>query len=637
MNLNHLHFAHPAWLWAAIAIPLAWIAFLFFYRAQNPLHQLEKFIDSHLLPHLLLNNPHKKSSLWKTLLVWSIVWACLTLALAGPRWNLREMETFSQDQSLVLLLDLSDSMNTADIKPSRLVRAKQKIEDLLNLSKGVKIGLIAFAADAHMITPITEDKETIRHLLPSLETDLIHVQGSKLSSALDMASTMLTAEPGHNKAILVISDGGFEDAGAILKAKKLAEKGLVIHVMGMGTEEGAFLNAKTHPSKKSKAPIFSKLEKERLREISQVGNGRYLQAHYSDHEEAVILKELGRQAEAQMQIGKKKQFWDEGFYLMILPALPIMLWWFRRGSVFAIILSFILFTPLIEVEATPFQEYFKNSEELGKQAWDAGDYTAASETFQDPYRKGVAYYRANNFAEAEKMFRQSARRDVASHAAYNLGNSLVQQQKLKEAIAAYEDVLAQWPDHAKAEQNLELVKKMLEQQPPDGADSENADSGGDQSENGSEKENKEGKAGSEDSSSREKSEKSQANKGERGDEDVKEQANRAAEEKKGSQKEERENSRGSKASSKDTVQDSAKDSPNESSDEAQAAQTEQGETASAEGTQKEAREVQATKSQKDQDADLWLDRISNDPKMFLKNKFYIESKRNGTKEGIDPW
>ena len=75
------------------------------------------------------------------MLLWSVVWACLTLALAGPRWNFREMETFSRDQSLVILLDLSESMNATDIKPSRLVRAKQKIEDLINLSKGVKIGL----------------------------------------------------------------------------------------------------------------------------------------------------------------------------------------------------------------------------------------------------------------------------------------------------------------------------------------------------------------------------------------------------------------------------------------------------------------------------------------------------------------
>ena len=136
MDLSQLHFAHPLWLWAGIAIPLVWVLYFLFFQGHRPVHQLEKFIDRHLLTYLQVNHSDKKASLWKTLLVWSVAWACLTSALAGPRWSFREMETFSRDQSLVVLLDLSESMNAADIKPSRLVRAKQKIEDLLNIQRG---------------------------------------------------------------------------------------------------------------------------------------------------------------------------------------------------------------------------------------------------------------------------------------------------------------------------------------------------------------------------------------------------------------------------------------------------------------------------------------------------------------------
>ncbi len=226
MNLSLLHFAYPGCLWLIGAIPLVGLVYLFFYRTQTSEVQLEEFIDSHLLPYLLVNHSEKESSFWKSFFIWSFVWLCLTLALAGPRWSFREMEMFSKDQSLVVLLDLSDSMNTKDVKPSRLVRAKQKIEDPLNLSKGVKIGLIAFAADPHMITPITDDTETIRYLLPLLGADLVYIQGSKLSSALEMASKMLEAEPGNNKAILLMSDGGFEDASAITTAKLWVKKAL---------------------------------------------------------------------------------------------------------------------------------------------------------------------------------------------------------------------------------------------------------------------------------------------------------------------------------------------------------------------------------------------------------------------------
>ncbi|HEV8051226.1 MAG TPA: VWA domain-containing protein, partial [Parachlamydiaceae bacterium] len=203
MEFNQLHFSNPMWLWGMLAIPVVWTAFILFFKPNQPTQQLHKFIDSHLLPFLLVKKQAGKSANWKTMLLWSIVWSCLVLALAGPRWNFREIEMLSKDQSLVILLDLSESMNANDIKPSRLVRAKQKIEDLINHSEGVNLGLIAFAADPHMITPITEDKETIRHLLPTLETELVYVQGSRLSPALEMASVMLDAEPGTNKAILV--------------------------------------------------------------------------------------------------------------------------------------------------------------------------------------------------------------------------------------------------------------------------------------------------------------------------------------------------------------------------------------------------------------------------------------------------
>jgi Ca-activated chloride channel homolog len=606
VDLSQLHFAHPLWLWGGIAIPLLWVVFFLFYRAHSPLHQLEKFIDSHLLPYLLVNRSGKGSSHWKTLLLWSAVWSCLLLALAGPRWNFREMDTFSRDQSLVVLLDLSESMNATDIKPSRLVRAKQKIEDLLSLSKGVKIGLIAFAADPHIITPITEDKETIRHLLPSLETDLVYRQGSRLSSALDRASTMLEAEPGNNKALLVISDGGFEDASAITTVKKLADKGIVIHVMGVGTAEGAPLqDHKGNVIKKNGAPILSKLEREILSEISTMGKGRYLQAHYSDREEAIILKELEARADALTQIGKKNRIWDERFYLLILPALPIILWWFRRGYIFPMVL--ILSTLTFELEAVAAREYFNNSEELGKQAFDGGDYEAAINAFQDPYRKGIAYYRAGNFAEAEKMFSQSSRLEVASNAAYNLGNTLVQQQKLKEAIAAYEDLLEKWPDHTKAKENLELVKKMLDQQKQDSSNSDNSDSQEDQDKSDSENEDSSESKGSNRSKDKEQHRKKGQQQNNEDPADGQQEESQGMEEEREPQKE----------NDKDLEEQKGRQD--------------------AEAAQKEGQEAKAPKSQEDQDADLWLNRISNDPKAFLKNKFYIESKKNGTTEGIDPW
>jgi len=582
-----------------------------------------------------------------------MVWACLTLALAGPRWNFREMETFSRDQSLVILLDLSESMNATDIKPSRLIRAKQKIEDLIHLSKGVKIGFIAFAADPHMITPLTDDKETIRHLLPSLDTDLVYVQGSRLSTALDMAMNMLESEPGNNKAILVISDGGFEDGSAIATARKIAAKGVVIHVMGIGTAQGApLLDHEGNVIKKNGVPILSHLEKERLSEISHAGNGRYLEAHYSDQEEGLILRELEQRAQTQIDKGKSR-FWDERFYLLIFLILPIILWWFRRGYIFPLIL--ILFTPVFRVEAaSAVHDYFKNSEELGKQALDDGDYETAIRSFQDSYRKGVACYRAGNFEEAEKLFRQSSREDVASQAAYNLGNSLVQQQKIKEAITAYEDVLKEYPDHTKARDNLELIKKMLDQHEQENSQSDDSDHENESDKSKSENENKNNKGkskGSNDTSQNQQQEqqqqessknsdqqddsKSESENDKMSDQQQQKSANDVEQNREQGQQQDKKNS---DEQQNETAEKREEHAGNDEKSDGQ--QEQQKETKGMEEvgeSQKEDTEGKAPKSQEDQDADLWLNQISNDPKTFMKNKFYIESKKNGTTKGIDPW
>jgi Ca-activated chloride channel homolog len=515
-----MEFSRPLWLWALLALPLILGLYFLYYRKELPFHQLEKFIDKHLIPYLILSGEKKKKRMWISLLAWSCVWSCLVVALAGPRWDFREIATFTRDQSLAILLDLSESMNAQDISPSRLLRAKQKIEDLLNMSQGTGVGLIAFAADPHMISPMTEDKETIRHLLPSLSTDLVYVQGSKLAPALEMGAAMLSNEPGNNKAIAIISDGGFEDiSGALLIAKKLAEKGIVLYTIGVGSLEGGILKVK-----KNGSPVLSKLEKEKFREISKMGHGRYFDADHSG-QEALIFEDLEKRSDAQQEAQKTTRFWEESFYLFLLPALPFFLLWYRRGWIFAL----LLFIPASS------QAFFYNEEQKAGQAYEQGDYEAAAQAFQDPYRKGVAHYRIGDYQKAEEMFRSSARPEAACSASYNLGNALALQNKLQEAMTAYEKVLEKWPDHKEAKENLELVKKMLEEQ--------------------QQEENQE-------------------------------------EQKQEEQKQEEQNQEQEKAE---------------------------------------------PRSQEDLDADLWLDQIKDDPQSFLKNKFYLESKKNGTKEEVDPW
>lgn len=648
MKFNYFHFENPFWLWGVLVIPIIWGLYKLLYRHGKAFQCLGTFIDAALLPHLLVAKEKGQRSLWKSLSLWSVLWILLMGALAGPRWNYRDIETFMPDQSLIILLDVSKSMDTEDIKPSRLGRARQKIEDILHLAQGVKIGLIAFAADPHMISPLTDDKETICHFLPSLTTDMVFVQGSKLLPALTMASHVLEAGQGNNKSILIISDGGFEDKSAIAMAHELAQKGIAIHTMGMGTEDGGPIrDSSGNFIKKQGNMVISKLETDKLRELSQVGKGLYLQAHYVDDDILALLNQIKARAKAEENVRHKIRHWKEHFYLLIFPLMVVLLFWFRRGFVFPILL-FSLGLSIQQAHALELQNYFKNSQQIGKEAFERGEYDIATQKFTDPYRQGVAQYKAGNFAEAENLFRQSARPEIANEAAYNLGNALAKQRKLEEAVAAYEKVLEKNPNNTKAKHNLEIVKKLLEKEKQEKEDQQK-DS---QHNKDNDKENQ-GDQNKNDSTSKaqqeSKAQKKENNNKTSEDNPDKQPDKKGAESQEKSEQQRKEKNKGSSENIPEKQSDKTEAQPSQQEKEQKAGEEEQDtkeppkediserDIPQSQDEQKGSVKRKREKTQQDRDADEWLNRINNDPKSFLKNQFYIESRRNKTNEGVDPW
>ncbi|MBY0292549.1 MAG: VWA domain-containing protein, partial [Alphaproteobacteria bacterium] len=542
-----------------------------------------------------------------------------------------ERETFTPDQNLVILLDLSQSMDVKDVKPSRLVRARQKIEDITKLAQGLKISLIAFAADPHMMTPLTDDMETIRHLLPSLETDLVFIQGSKLSPALTMALRMLDVASGHNKSVLILSDGGFEDAEAIATAHALAQKGIIIYTMGIGTEEGAPLqDGEGNFIKKQEKVIISKLETAKLREIGTAGNGLYLEANYSDEPLHIMLNQIKERAKIEESTRQLTRQWEDRFYLLIFPMMAILLFWFRRGFVFSIA-TLLVCLQTQQVSAVELQEYFKNNSELGKEALDQGDYPTALQKFTDSYQLGVTHYKAGNFLEAERFFRESTRPEIANKAIYNLGNTLAKQLKLEEAVVAYEKVLKENPDHADAKHNLEIVKKLLEQQKKQNNQQEQNDpQDKDKDQNNQSKHSSELK----DQQNQRDQNEDHAQDPQKQTDQGKENSDKASEQQQESKQQPEENDTNRQETPSQQTEDT-KEKPADERESKEHSETAPPETESADSHNTP--ESKTTRTPQDQEADQWLNRMVSDPKSFLKNKFYIESQQNGTKEVIQPW
>lgn len=610
------YFSEPGWLWGLLVLPFV-VGLFFLLRRRFGLSRfLEKFIDKDLLPHLVKNEGGQSFSFWRWLLVWCLVVVGFVLALAGPRWDYVEVDVFSPSQSLVVLLDLSLSMNAQDVKPSRLVRARQEIEDILRLRRGVKVGLVAFAASPHMISPVTDDMETILHLLPSVDTGLVFAQGSRLGPALVMAKRLLGAESGAHKSVLVVSDGGFEDVSVLKDVQALADEGVVVHVLGVGTEIGApVVDNRGAFVKRGGQAVVSKLNVGLLQSISQAGQGVFLQSHFSDEDSRVLLDRVDANLDVQEEADHKMRFWEERFYVFLFPVLFLLLFWFRRGFQFAVVV--VLLLPFQDLLAADVFSLFRNQAQQGQVALEGGDFQGAVEAFHDSYRKGVAFYRSGQFEDAEKAFRASSREGVEVEAQYNLGNALAKQQKFKEALVAYESALEQAPDFSKAQSNFDFVKSLLDQQQEQGSEGsqdESSDGDNDQAEKGDEQGSSESAESSESGDFQQDGEQSQ--------EGGSQSADTGDSQEGGEQEED-----ASEGEDGDAFEDLA----------GAEGDAHEGDEKEVDGESGVGQQATLAKSQLDLDADQWLNRLSSDSGKFLKNQFYLESKRQGVKETGDPW
>lgn len=324
-----LHFAQPLWLLGLLAIPLviAWLTATSPFRQRG---QEARYADAHLLGHLSgVATTHVVSSRGP-LLGWALAWCLLSLAMAGPRWDFQQMNPFEPGADLVILLDISRSMDVSDANPSRLERARQEVQDLVNANSGISTGLIAFASVAHVITPVTEDRESLLRQLPALSTGLAQLQGSRLADALDQASRLLAGqgeEVAHN--ILLISDGDFAEPDLDKKIRSLRAAGTRLHVLAIGTTEGGPVPGLMTTTGE---PILSGLDEAGLRRLAESGGGVFRLGDYRDDDTRAVLAAILSHARARQNTQVQTLVWNEYFYWLLIPAMLALLYLYRPGA-----------------------------------------------------------------------------------------------------------------------------------------------------------------------------------------------------------------------------------------------------------------------------------------------------------------
>ncbi|MBK1730623.1 VWA domain-containing protein [Thiococcus pfennigii] len=326
-----LHLAQPAWLWLLAAlVPVAlWRWRSAAKAARGPIH---RYADPHLLPYLTGTREPAAGERWARLLHWAALWTLLVVALAGPRWDYVERPLLQSGDSLLILLDISRSMQVDDVAPSRLARARQEVADLIRQNRELRLGLIAFASVPLVISPVSEDPAAIRNALPALTTDLPELAGSRLLPALARAETLLEGLPPEGtRAILLISDGDFAEPGLLEQIAALAAQGIRLHTLGVGTTAGGQVPAPRGDwvLDRDGQPVRSRLDAAQLRALAKAGGGLYAEATYRDDDTLAILAAAAASPVSASLTDERARIWNERFYLPVLIVMALLLKHFR--------------------------------------------------------------------------------------------------------------------------------------------------------------------------------------------------------------------------------------------------------------------------------------------------------------------
>ncbi|MBI3878797.1 MAG: VWA domain-containing protein [Verrucomicrobia bacterium] len=277
MNFANPHFAEPAWLWLVL-LGLVLLVLLHRYAAHARQKQLAKFALPGLLASLLSSHSPLRRAVKHLLLVLAVV--LMGLALARPQWGEQAEVTQALGEDVIFILDCSRSMMAEDVRPTRLARAQLAIQDFVQRHGRGRVGLVAFAGQAFLQCPLTFDYDAFRDSMLAVDADSIPVPGTDIARALD--ESFLAMEKDHRRKFMVlVTDGEDLEKGGVAKAQSLAEKGVRLYTVGVGTAGGSLIQVPdgrggVQPLRDERGQVVeSRLDEVTLRALAAATGGDY--------------------------------------------------------------------------------------------------------------------------------------------------------------------------------------------------------------------------------------------------------------------------------------------------------------------------------------------------------------------------
>ena len=468
INMELFHFLRPWWL---LALPPFLAAVALLARRRGGASDWRRVVAAELLPHVLQSGGGRRFPFAS--LLGAVAGVLAIVALAGPTWERIPQPVFREAAALVIVLDLSRSMDAVDIKPSRLQRAKFKITDILKSREqntaGGHTALVVYAADAFTVAPLTDDSETILAQLPALSTDLMPAQGSRIDRALALAAQLLRQAGQAQGHILLLSDGAQTGAG-VDAAARVAADGYRLSILGLGTAAGAPIPTGAKPADKGILKdangniVIAALDARALSQIAAAGGGAYATARADDADIAALrLNEVAAHAGQEKQDDRIADIWKEIGPWLLLPVLPLAALAFRRGilafAMCALLPVLLSAPPPAAAQTQWWDNLWQTPDAQAQKLLEADQPAQAAKRYQNPAWRATAHYRAGDYEKAAAAFRALP----GAAARYNEGNALAKAGRLHQAIEAYDQALEAAPDHADAAYNKALIEELLRQ------------------------------------------------------------------------------------------------------------------------------------------------------------------------------
>jgi Ca-activated chloride channel family protein len=475
--MEHFHFLRPGW--ALLLLP--WIAMVVMQnRRQTRRDMFGGIIAPHLLEHLRLDRFRAR---WLTPQRFTQAFMVLALLLLmGPSWRQQPSPLSRDEAALVVLLDVSTSMQQRDVQPSRLQRAQQKITDLLALRPDKKVALIAYAGTAHTVLTLTADNEILQQYLAAITPEIMPRSGKFPEYALPLVDEVLR-ESSAPATVLMFADGMGADTEAAFRDFFEARSHQLL-VVGVGTDEPA-------------AGLVP-LERRALQRLAQNSGGSFIEMSVNDAD----VRRINRRIDNHYVVVEDSALpWLDSGYPLIFPAMALFLMWFRKG--WTLTWSWLLLPIMLAAGPPPtlaqeepsgernrvfevgqwFADLWLTGDQQGRLLMQLGHYPEAARRFEDPMWQGLAWYYAEEFMLAAEYFSRSDSDD----ALFNEANARAHARDYLRAVHRYDRLLERAPDYPGAAANRAKVQALIDeinrmsasQQQEPGIGSEDKELGGD--------------------------------------------------------------------------------------------------------------------------------------------------------------